>query len=173
MPNEKRKEFYKLAMHPLKFKLFQLSALPSSFFAGLKVKQINDELCTVAVRYKWFNKNPFRSLYFAILGMTAEMSTGSLCMANLYKRKPAASMLVTKIEGEYYKKAIGKIAFTCKMAKEIERVIDECYSTNDARSIRCETTGMNEAGEEVARFWITWSVKTKTPDPLKGNKDQI
>ncbi len=161
MPNHNFNDFRKIALHPFKFRLFQLSSLPSSFFAGLKVESMDESSCCVSVRYKWFNKNPFRSLYFAILGMTAEMSTGALCMANLYKRKPAASMLVTKIEGEYYKKAVGKIRFTCSLGNEIASVIDECYKTNQPGIVRCETIGTNEAGEEVARFWITWSVKTK------------
>ncbi len=101
-------------------------------------------------------------MYFAIAGMAAELSTGAICMANLYKRQPAASMLVTKIEGEYYKKAIGTITFTCNMGKMVEQVVDDCYDNNEAKAIRCETTGINQQGEEVARFWITWSFKTKT-----------
>jgi hypothetical protein len=153
--------FRKIVLHPLKFKLFQLSSLPSSFFAGLKVRSFDEYSCSVSVRYKWFNKNPFHSLYFAILGMAAEMSTGTLCMAYLYKRKPGASMLVTRIEGEYYKKAVGTISFTCRMGKEIEELIESCYSTLQPGSIRCETTGRNETGEEVARFWITWSFKVR------------
>lgn len=161
MPNSNQIAFHQLSKHPVKFRLFQLTSLPSSFFAGLKVIHIDEGSCSVTVRYKWFNKNPFRSIYFAVMGMAAELSTGALCMSNIYKRKPAASMLVTKIEGEYYKKAIGKITFTCTMGKQIEAMVDDCYKDGEARAVRCETTGFNEAGEEVARFWITWSFKVK------------
>jgi hypothetical protein len=45
---------------------------------------------------------------FACLAMAAEMSTGVLAMAHVYKRKPAISMLVVKMEAEYFKKATGK-----------------------------------------------------------------
>lgn len=162
--NPHYKEFAVIAKSPLKFALFKLSSLPSSFFAGLKVISFDEESCTIAVGYSWFNKNPFRSIYFAVLGMAAEMSTGALCMANLYKRKPSASMLVVKIEGEYYKKATGRIRFTCKQGKEITQLIEQCYTTGEANAIRCETTGINENGEEVARFWITWSFKVKSQE---------
>jgi hypothetical protein len=159
--NPHYKDFAVVVKNPLKFAFFKLSSLPSSFFAGLKVVSFDEEHCTVSVKYSWFNKNPFRSIYFAVLGMAAEMSTGALCMANLYKRKPSASMLVVKIEGEYYKKATGRIFFTCKQGKDIAALIEKCYATNEANAICCETTGVNENGEEVARFWITWSFKVK------------
>ena len=80
---------------------------------------MNQEHAVVSVKQKWFNKNPFRSIYFAILSMAAEMSTGVLCMGNIYKRKPAVSMLVVEQRGVFHKKATGKILFTCTDGNKI------------------------------------------------------
>ena len=30
----------------------------------------------VTVRHKWFNQNPFKSMFWAVQGMAAELSTG-------------------------------------------------------------------------------------------------
>ena len=106
--------FIKLLRHPVKFRMFLLSRLPAAFFAGVRIKAIDENSCRVSVPYKWFTQNPFRSTYFACLSMAAEMSTGALCMAHLYKKAPVVSMLVVKVESEYFKKATGLTNFTCE-----------------------------------------------------------
>src|SRR3982751_540836 len=105
--------FIRSLKHPLKFRMFLLSQLPNAFFAGLRVKELDETICQVSVPYKWFTKNPFRSTYFACLSMAAEMSTGILAMAHVYKREPKISMLVIGIEGKFYKKATEPVVFTC------------------------------------------------------------
>jgi len=153
--------FSKLMTHPLKFRVFLLSKLPSAYFSGVRVKSIDENRCEVTVPFKWFSQNPFRSTYFACLSMAAEMSTGALALAHLYKRKPPVSMLVVKTEGEYFKKAVDKTTFVCDDGSEINRMIGEAVATGEARTIRAKSIGKNKAGELVAEFYITWSFKAK------------
>src|SRR6186713_3058252 len=122
--------FFLLANNPLKFKLFLLSKLPAAFIAGIRIERCNEEVCSVSVPYKWLTQNPFRSTYFACLSMAAEMSTGALAMANVYKRKRSASMLITSVDSKYYKKAIGKTIFTCKEGEAMKQTINEAYETS-------------------------------------------
>jgi hypothetical protein len=153
--------FIRLVQHPLKFRLFLFLRLPSAFFAGVRVVSINRSTCIVKIPFKWFSQNPFRSTYFACLSMAAEMSTGALAMAHLYKRQPTVSMLVVKVESEYFKKAVGKTIFTCNSGDAIRQVIQDTIDTGNAISIRVHSIGSNEEGEKVAEFWITWSFKAK------------
>ena len=92
--NEGTAAFIKLVKHPFKFRIFLLSRLPSAFFCGVRVREMDEQHCVVTVPYKWLSQNPFRSTYFACLSMAAEMSTGALSMAHSYKRQPPVSMLV-------------------------------------------------------------------------------
>ncbi|HET6769683.1 MAG TPA: DUF4442 domain-containing protein [Chitinophagaceae bacterium] len=147
---------------PLKFRMFLLSKLPSAYFSGVRVKSIDENRCEVTVPFKWFSQNPFRSTYFACLSMAAEMSTGALALAHLYKRKPAVSMLVVKSEGEYFKKAVDKTTFVCEAGSEIKKMIEEAVATGEPRTIIAKTTGKNKAGEIIAEFFFTWSFKAKT-----------
>src|SRR5215510_8401687 len=126
--------FIKLMKHPLKFRMFLLSKLPSAYFTGVRVKEVDEKKCVVTVPYKWFSKNPFRSTYFASLAMAAEMSTGALSMAHLYKRKPSVSMLLVKMEAEYFKKATDKTSFTCNDGELIQRMIEESVVSGETRS---------------------------------------
>src|SRR5580765_1393429 len=131
--------FIKLMKHPVKFRMFLLSRLPNAFFAGVRVKEINENSCTTIVPYKWFTKNPFRSTYFACLSMAAEMSTGALCLAHLYKRSPPVSMLVVKVESEYFKKATGKTFFTCEDGLKIKESIEQAIQTGESKTIRARS----------------------------------
>jgi hypothetical protein len=154
--------FMKLLTHPVKFRMFLLSKLPAAYFAGVRVKEIDEDRCRVAVPYKWFTQNPFRSTYFACLSMAAEMSTGALCMAHLYKIKPPVSMLVVKVESEYFKKATGRTSFICEDGLLIKDTIDQVIQSGEPKIVRAKSIGRNNNGEVVAEFYITWSFKVKS-----------
>jgi hypothetical protein len=155
-------EIVKLLLHPLKFRLFLLSKLPSAYFAGVRIRAASEEAVSVSIPYKWFSTNPFRSTYFACLAMAAEMSTGALGMMHLHKRVPGVSMLVVKVEGDYFKKATGRTLFTCVDGLLIRQTIEDAVSSGQPRSIRARSLGKNEQGEDVAEFFITWSFKARS-----------
>ena len=154
-------QFQKQITNPFKYRLFILSKLPMAFISGLKILSLNEQQSQVTVRFKWINQNPFKSIYFAVLSMAAELSTGILGYGQIYKRKPSVSMLVVKLEATFYKKAIGTITFTCNDGDKIAEAIEQSISQNIATTIQCTSIGINNVGEEVARFIFTWSFKTK------------
>jgi hypothetical protein len=155
------RDFLKLINNKLKFRFFLLINLPAALFSGLRVQSATETECTVSVPYKWFTRNPFRSTYFACLSMAAEMSTGILALANIYKREPKISMLVVNVTGNFYKKATGPVRFTCKDGDLIKKLIEECIQTKEAGTFIATSDGFNQNGEMVAGFTITWSFKSK------------
>ena len=147
--------------NPVKFKLFTLTKLPMAFFSGLKVTTLEPNTAAVSVRFKWINQNPFKSIYFAVLSMAAELSTGVLAFAQIYKRNPSVSMLVVKLEAEFYKKAVGKIVFTCNDGNKVIAAIEETIVTKQGITVACTSIGKDEEENEVAKFIFTWSFKSK------------
>jgi hypothetical protein len=141
--------------------MFLLSKLPNAFFSGVRIREIDENSCVVTVPYKWLTKNPFRSTYFACLSMAAEMSTGALCLVHLYKRNPPVSMLVVKVESEYYKKAVGRTTFTCEDGALIRETIERAVSTGEAQTVKAKSVGRNSEGIVVAEFFVTWSFKVR------------
>ena len=93
--------------------------------------------------------------------MAAEMSTGLLAMLNTYNSKPAVSMLVTSLEANYFKKAIGITTFSCEDGKAINDAVNNAITSGEGISIKAKSTGRNNNGEIVAEFFITWSFKAK------------
>jgi len=139
--------------HPCKYKFNDCRIFQTRF--------ADENKCVVTVPYKWFNQNPFKSTYFAVLSMAGEMSTGILSMAHIYKKKPAISMLVVNISGSFFKKATGHTTFTCTDGLLIKKIIEEAIADGTSKTVITKSTGVNAAGETVAEFLITWSFKAK------------
>ena len=157
-----KSQFIKLILHPVKFRMFLFTKIPSAFFSGVAVKEIDNEKAIVTIPYKWFTQNPFKSTYFACLAMAAEMSTGVLAMMYTYKSNPPISMLVTGLEVSYIKKATGVTTFTCIQGLAIYQTIEEAIKSGNGTSIKVTSIGKNDAEEIVAIFNITWSFKIKS-----------
>ena len=158
---DQKTAFFSVVRNPLKFNLFLLRKLPAAYFSGLKLQEVLDDKATVSIAYKWFSSNPFRSTYFACLAMAAEMSTGVLAMAHVYKRQPRVSMLVLAVEGKFYKKATGLTRFICSEGFLLKGTIQEAIRTGQSQTFKAFSQGYNEKNELVAEFWITWGFQAK------------
>ena len=158
MTKEKFRNYFK---NNLLIKLFFLHSLPMGFLAGLKVKYIDDEKCEITVRHRWVNKNPFKSMYFAVQAMAAEMSTGLPLVVETRFSKPVVSTLVLKNSATFTKKAVGLITFTSLNGKLIIDSVKKAQSTGEAILIDTKTIGRDEKGDVVAEFIFTWTLKAK------------
>jgi hypothetical protein len=153
--------FIKLVKHPIKFRIFLFSKLPSAFFSGLRIREIDQTKSIVSVPFKWFSQNPFGSTYFACLAMAAEMSTGILGLLHVYKRNPPVSMLVVDLRASFYKKAKDISIFTCEDGIKISDTVEKAINSKEGQTIVARSVGLNIAGELLAEFNITWSFKMK------------
>ena len=115
-----------------------------------------------AVRHKWINQNPFKSLYWATQGMAAELVTGLLVMKKIKDSKKKISMLVVHQEGDFFKKATGLITFNCDQGERIDEAIRKTVETGEGQTFQLEAAGFNEQYEKVSSFDFTWSIKLKS-----------
>jgi hypothetical protein len=159
--NYQAEAFRKMVSDPFKLKLFFLKSLPMAFLAGLRLRHLDHEKAVVTIPFKYLNKNPFRSIYFACLAMAAELSTGVLSMMAIYKSRPPVSMLVVGMEAKFYKKAIGLISFTCADGQAIFDAVAASKETGEGRTVVTTSIGTDEAGDKIAEFKLTWSFKAK------------
>lgn len=145
-----------------KFHLFLLAKLPSAFFAGVRLKSITDNACSSTIKHRWINQNPFGSIYFAVLAMSAELTTGTLVLQKIKKSKHKISMLVTQQKSTFLKKAKGKITFTCSDGKIIDHALQSTIASSEGQTFWMESVGKDEQNETVAIFYFEWSIKVKT-----------
>ena len=76
-----------------KLNTFLFLKLPAAFWSGVRVKSISKQQCEATVKHRWFNQNPFNSMYFAVQAMAAELTTGALVMMQIKNSKKKISML--------------------------------------------------------------------------------
>ena len=87
------------------------------FLSGMRIKKLNEDQCVVTVPFKWINKNPFKSTFWAVLGMAGEMSTAALILQYTYNQKPSFSTLPLKCEADFNKKQLALQVLFVMMVK--------------------------------------------------------
>lgn len=140
---------------------FLFFKLPSAFWCGVRVKSITRQSCTVTVKHRWINQNPFRSMYFAVQAMAAELSTGALVISKIKESKRDISMLVANNKSNFTKKATGRITFTCNDGDLIEAAIQQTIATGEGQTFWMKSIGINQKGEQVSEMDFEWSVRIK------------
>ena len=146
---------------PAKVNFFNFIKLPLAFFGGVRVKSITDKEVTVSIKHRWMNQNPFKSMFWAAQGMAAEMPTGILVMKAIDDSKRKVSMLVTHQEADFYKKATGRITFSCTGGDDIRETIQNSIDTGEGQLIILSSIGTNSEGVVVSKFQFHWSIKVK------------
>ena len=65
-------------------------------------------------------------MYFAVLAMSAELSTGMLAIFSIAKYDQSIAVLVVESSGKFHKKAVGKIDFICEDGELFQAGIEKC-----------------------------------------------
>lgn len=151
--------YQKKMRNTLYFWFGMLIKLPSAVFWKFRIKELDAEKCVVTIPYSWRTQNPFKSIYFAAMAGAGELSTGALCQLAI-SGLGKYSMLVVDFRAEYFKKANQKITFTCEQGQELFSLL-ESLQLNDTAKLTMVSSGENPQGEEVAKFYVTWSFKRK------------
>jgi len=146
---------------PAKLNAFLFFKLPSAFWSGVRVKSISTQECVATVKHRWFNQNPFDSMYFAVQAMAAELTTGALVMYQIKKSGKKISMLVANNKGNFTKKARGRITFTCKDGHLIEEAIQRAVASGEGQTFWMQSIGSDEKGDQVSVMDFEWSIKVK------------
>jgi|TARA_B100001142_G_C14330359_1_gene653868 hypothetical protein len=148
-------------MTKYKYILFLLFDLPSAFFCGVRLTHLDNNNCKVIIKHSWFNKNPFKSIFWAAQGMAAELSTGALLKDKIKHSKLNVSMLVVENNSSFYKKATGKISFSCSQGSEIDNIINLLTSADTPQTITLKSIGVDNSNDKVSEFCFKWSLKVR------------
>lgn len=146
---------------PAKLNTFLFFKLPSAFWSGVRVKVIEDTKCVASVKHRWFNQNPFNSMYFAVQAMAAELTTGALVMKQIKDSGRSISMLVANNKGTFTKKATGRITFTCTDGHLITEAIKNTIATGEGQTFWMKSIGTDEKGDQVSVMEFEWTIRVK------------
>ncbi len=151
-----------MAVSTGKFNAFTFLKLPSAWWCGVRLKAIDNRKAVVTVRHRWFNQNPFNSLFWAVQGMAAELATGAMVTLQIRETGKKISMLVANNNANFSKKATGKITFTCEDGHLIKEALDKTIATGEGQTFWMKSVGVNEEGIVVSTFNFEWTVRVKS-----------
>ena len=145
---------------PSKINRWMLFKLPAAWLTGVRLTLINENKCEVKVRFKWINQNPYRSMFWAVQGMAAELTTGMLLTKSIQDSKANISMLLVSNKSSFHKKAVGKITFTCNEGETAKQLINSTIK-NVTSKAWFKAKGYDEQGDLVSEFDFEWSCKKR------------
>ncbi len=141
---------------------FLFFKIPIAWLAGVRPVEISDKQTVLRLRYGRFNRNPFGSIYFAVLLMGGELVTGIPLFKCIDERKANISMLVVRNESVFLKKAKGTIRFVFDENEQIRQALEQLQKPGDQVRFTLHSRAVNEGGEIVAEFRFEWSLKKRS-----------
>lgn len=151
-----------MTISPRKLNTFLLFKLPAAYFCGVRTTALSDTTCEVSVKHRWINQNPFNSMFWAVQGMAAELTTGALVMSKIRASGQKISMLVAQNNATFSKKATGRITFSCNQGEVIDAAIQKAIETGEGQIVTLNSKGINQEGVEVSDFNFEWTIKLKS-----------
>ncbi|MEY8848412.1 DUF4442 domain-containing protein [Psychroserpens sp. XS_ASV72] len=151
-----------MTISPRKLNTYLLFKLPSAYLCGVRTKSISDTTCEVTVKHRWINQNPFNSMFWAVQGMAAELTTGALVMSKIQASGKRISMLVAHNNATFTKKATGRIYFSCDQGQAVDEAIGKAIATGEGQTVILNSKGFNSEGVQVSDFNFEWTLKLKT-----------
>lgn len=135
--------------------------VPVAYLCGLRLIKLTESNAAISLKLNWLNKNPFKSIYFAVQSMAAELSTGVMVLDKINESGERVSMLVTNYSGRFTKKAVGRITFVCNDGLLIERALKNTIESGEPQSLVMKSVGTDEAGDQVSDYTFEWSIRLK------------
>jgi hypothetical protein len=113
------------------------------------------------VKHRWWNQNPFNSMFWAVQGMAAELATGAMVSSQIAESGKKISMLVQNNTANFTKKATGRITFTCEDGHLIKDALANTIETGEGQTIWMKSIGVNSDGVVVSTFKFEWTLRLK------------
>ncbi len=159
--SDPQERFRKKFLNPLLFRLHALFNVPAGFIAGMKLIELNADKAISTIPFKWLNINPFRSTYFAVQSMAAELSTAALAMLAIEGKNQSIALIIINTEAEFPKKATERIRFTCEDGPAFFEAVERCIQTGEPATVKAKTVGRMPDSTVVSTFYFTWSFKQR------------
>lgn len=159
--NRDARRFQKVFTTPTLFRAMLLAKLPLFLFTGARVEHLDLQRCQVRLPFGWINKNPFGSMYFASIMMSAEATTGGLVLLHRKNRRRDYSAIVSNISGDFEKAAYSQMTFVCDAGEQVDEFFERADGSGERESQVFVVEGRTEEEGVAARIEVTWSLRAR------------
>ncbi len=141
----------------MKFRIFTAISMPAAWFAGLRIDSLDHESCVTSLPGGWRTQNPFKTMYWAVQGMGAELATGAFPFAISRSMPEKIRMFVVGTEAKFIKRAKGRITFVCKDIEAARKAIEESARTGKSVDREFIVIATDTSGEIVSEWVFKWN----------------
>ena len=131
--------------------------LPMGLLSGMVIESLNEDSCRVILKDRPWIRNPFGSVFWAVMGMAAELSTGALIYA--YLSGTNTKYILIGVKCDFLKKLRGKSFYFCPSGKEVLRNLENLENPGDTCTVQLSVTAHDQAGNIVADFKFYWQFR--------------
>jgi uncharacterized protein DUF4442 len=159
--NERSERYRRRVLSPWRFRAFLWARLPLAACAGLSVRSLDGQSCTVALPGGWRTRNPFGSAYFAAQAMAAEMSTGAPAFMLVQGATASVAMILREVRAVFTKRITGRSSFTFADVAGMQAVVERAAASGLSEVYTGRSIGRTADGAIAAEFDVTWSFKRR------------
>lgn len=159
--NEKSERVRQRLARPWNFRMYLLAKLPLAACAGLKLRRLEMDGCTVSLPGGWRTQNPFRSTYFAAQLMAAEMSTGAPAMVLVEGAPASVALILREVRAVFTKKIVGTSLYTFADVAGLRDAVERAAAQPEETRYTARVIGTLLDGTPASEFEVTWSFKRR------------
>lgn len=159
--NEGSERYRRSILSPWRFRGFLWARLPLAACAGVSLRSLDAESCTVSLPGGWRTRNPFGSAYFAAQAMAAEMSTGAPAFMLVKGASASVAMILREIRAVFTKRITGRSSFTFADVAGMQAVVERAARSGESEVYTGRSIGRTADGAIAAEFDVTWSFKRR------------
>ena len=143
--------------NPWKLRLWMLTHLPMGLLSGMVIEHLDESGCRVVLKDRFWIRNPFGSVFWAVMGMAAELSTGALVYA--YLSGSGVKFILVGMEAKFFKKALGKSFYFCQTGSDVLRRFEQILNTEDTSVILLPVVATDQFDQILAEFTFRWQLR--------------
>ena len=125
--------------------------------SGMVIESLDENGCKVILKDRPWIRNPFRSVFWAVMGMAAELSTGALLYA--YVSGTKIKYILVGMNCSFFKKVRGKSFYFCPSGQDVVRNLNSLENPGDTCTVILPVTAYDQAGQTVAEFQFYWQLR--------------
>jgi acyl-coenzyme A thioesterase PaaI-like protein len=138
--------------------------IPSLFFIGPKVLELDGDGCAIRIPLDLRTKNHLDSMYVGVLCAGADLASGLNAAWLIYTRHKKVKLAFKDLKAEFLKRADGDVVFRSRDGARVRAAVEETDRTGERVTLPVEvvaTVPKKYGDEPVARFTMGLSLKRK------------
>jgi acyl-coenzyme A thioesterase PaaI-like protein len=153
----------KLSLARMQRKLWLLGKfrIPLIGYCRPKLLQLDEETAVIRIRLRRRTRNHLGSMYFGALAVGADLASGIHAFYLAESKGYRISFVFKDVKGEFLKRAESDVRFISRGGAQVAGMMEEARRSGERQHLPVQVEALNAAGEQVALFTLTLSVKVK------------